>query len=156
VERFGRLLTVVGVAAVMIGLTVTAVVLWRAPGSAGWAIAAPLLLAGLGGGLVIPPNLTMTLRCVPVAMAGSAGGALQTVQRIGAAVGTAALAGLYYAVLSATGGDQPVAVAVALGGAVGAIGIALLIGLVEWRRSRPDRRARPDPEEHPVVPSMDG
>jgi EmrB/QacA subfamily drug resistance transporter len=155
VERFGRLLTVVGLAGVMVGLAVTALVLWWAPGSAGWGVAAPLLVAGLGGGLVIPSNVTMTLRCVPVHMAGSAGGALQTAQRIGAAVGTAALAGLFYAVLAATGGDQLVAVAVALGGAVAAVGVALVIGVVEWRRGRPERRA-PEPEEHPAVPSMDG
>jgi len=155
VERFGRLLTVVGLAGVMLGLTVTALVLWRAPGAAGWGAAAPLLLAGLGGGLVVAPNITMTLRCVPVNMAGSAGGALQTAQRIGAAVGTAALAGLYYAMLAATGGDQPVAEAVALGGAVAAVGVALVIGLAEWWRGRPDRRA-PQPEEHRAVPSMDG
>jgi EmrB/QacA subfamily drug resistance transporter len=155
VERYGRLLTVLGLSGVVLGLSVTALVLWRAPGSAGWGVAAPLLLAGLGGGLVVAPNITMTLRCVPVAMAGSAGGALQTAQRIGAAVGTAALAGLFYAVLAATGGDQPVAVSVALGGAVAAVGVALVIGIVEWRRGRVDRRA-PEPAEHPAVTSMDG
>ncbi|CAM5734740.1 hypothetical protein SFUMM280S_09315 [Streptomyces fumanus] len=50
-------------------------------------------------GCVISPNLTMTLREVPVRMAGAAGGALQTGQRLGGAVGTAALPGLFYLVL---------------------------------------------------------
>ena len=36
-------------------------------------------------------------------MAGSAGGALQTGQRIGGAIGTAALPGVFYAVLAANG-----------------------------------------------------
>ena len=45
--------------------------------------AAPaLLLAGLGGGAVVAPNLTLTLADVPPRMGGAAGGALQTGQRI--------------------------------------------------------------------------
>jgi hypothetical protein len=48
----------------------------------------PLLLAGLGGGMVTSPNVTLTLEAVPVRIAGAAGGALQTAQRIGAAIGT--------------------------------------------------------------------
>ncbi len=138
VERFGRLLTVTGLSLVVGGLAVTAVVLRLAPagGSTGWAVAAPLLLAGIGGGWVISPNTTMTLRCVPVSMAGSAGGALQTGQRIGSAVGTAALAGIFYAVLAATGTDYPLAVSIAIGGAALAVSVALAIGVAEWRQGR--------------------
>lgn len=137
VERSGRLLTVVGLTGVTAGLGVTAVVLLLVPPpAAGLAIALPMLIAGLGGGLVIAPNITLTLRCVPVRMAGSAGGALQTGQRIGAAIGTAGLAGLFHAVLVATGGDQRVAVAVALGGAVAAMLVSLALAVREWRRGR--------------------
>lgn len=137
VERFGRLLTVTGLSMVVVGLAATAVVLLSAPaGSAGWAVAAPLLVAGVGGGWVISPNTTMTLRCVPVTMAGSAGGALQTGQRVGSAIGTALLAGVFYAVLAATGTDYAVAVAVAVGGAALAVTVALGIGVGEWRRGR--------------------
>ncbi len=49
----------------------------------------PLLLAGLGGGGVVSPNFTLTLADVPPRMGGAAGGALQTGQRIGSALGTA-------------------------------------------------------------------
>ena len=42
-----------------------------------WTIG-PLLLAGLGSGLVISPNQTITLAQVPVEQAGAAGGVLQT------------------------------------------------------------------------------
>ncbi|WP_308259203.1 MFS transporter [Pseudonocardia sp. H11422] len=137
VERLGRLLTVVGLIGVTVGLAATALVLRVAePSVAGVSIIAPLLVAGVGGGLVISPNITMTLRCVPVRMAGSAGGALQTGQRIGSAVGTAALAGMFYAVLSGSGGDHRSAVAAALGGAVVVVMIALVIGIVEWRAGR--------------------
>ncbi len=85
---------------------------------------------------MISPNTTMTLRRVPVSMAGSAGGALQTGQRIGSAVGTAALAGAFYAVLAASGAGYRLAVSVAVGGAAVAVTVALGIGVVEWRKGR--------------------
>ena len=85
----------------------------------------------MGGGLVISPNVTMTLHDVPVRMAGSAGGALQTGQRFGAAIGTATLPALFYLVLSSTGNDFRAAVAAALAAAV--VGVA---------RGAGDRRGR--------------
>ncbi len=149
VERFGRLLTVTGLGLVVAGLAVTAVVLRFAPaGSAGWAVAVPLLVAGVGGGWVISPNTTITLRCVPVSMAGSAGGALQTGQRIGAAIGSAALAGIFYAVLGGSGTNYPLAVSIAIGGAALAVVVALAIGVAEWRAGR----IRPAPAPEPVAP----
>ncbi|MHC8506615.1 MFS transporter [Pseudonocardia bannensis] len=149
VERFGRLLTVIGLTAVAVGLGTTALVLATVdPSIAGGAIIAPMLLAGVGGGLVISPNVTMTLRCVPVRMAGSAGGALQTGQRIGAAIGSAALAGIFYAVLTSSGGRYPLAVGIALGSAVVMVLVALLIGVLEWRagRARAGGAGAPDVE----------
>lgn len=137
VARCGRLVTVVGLSLVVLGLGATAVVLLRVPpAAAGWAVAVPLLLAGVGGGWVVAPNTTMTLRCVPVRMAGSAGGALQTGQRIGAALGTAALAGLFYAVLAGTDANQQAAVAAALAAAAGFVAVALIVAVGEWRRDR--------------------
>lgn len=135
IERFGRRLTVAGLTAVVVGLVATAVVLWLVPGPvAGFAAALPLLLGGIGGGLVVTPNVTLTLRAVPVRMAGSAGGALQT--------------GLFYGVLGSTGRDFPVAVGVALGGAAAWIALALVIAVVELRRDR-RRDAAPAPDERP-------
>jgi EmrB/QacA subfamily drug resistance transporter len=104
VSRVGRWLTVSGLTAVAVGLALTAAVLRHHGGDAtAWLAAGPLLLAGLGGGLVTSPNITLTLQYVPVWMAGAAGGALQTAQRIGAAIGTAALATIFYRALAATG-----------------------------------------------------
>ena len=51
----------------------------------------PLLLAGLGGGSVITPNQALSLAEVDVRGGSTAGGMLQTAQRIGSAVGTAVL-----------------------------------------------------------------
>jgi EmrB/QacA subfamily drug resistance transporter len=149
VERLGRRLTVIGLSMVVVGLAATAVVLLLVPASAaGWAIAAPMLIGGLGGGCVIAPNTTMTLRCVPVRMAGSAGGALQTGQRIGSAIGTAALTGVFYAVLAGSGKDYPLAAAVAIGGAALTICVALGIGVLELRRDLRPAAAVPDGDEH--------
>lgn len=145
VERFGRRLTVVGLTCVVLGLAAAAIVLL------------PLLLAGIGGGATISPNITLTLECVPVRMAGAAGGALQTGQRIGAAVGTAVLATVFYAIVS--GGRYPDAVAAALLAAAGFSCIALGAALLELRarrhrqriRDRERRDAEPDPAEHAPV-----
>ncbi|PWW23963.1 MFS transporter [Geodermatophilus normandii] len=137
VERYGRRLTVLGLAGVVVGLAAAAVVLLLVPPSAaGWAIAPALLVGGIGGGFVISPNITMTLRDVPVSMAGSAGGGLQTAQRFGAAIGTAALPGLFYLVLSATGEDYPAAAATGLAVSVLGAVAALVLGVVDLRRNR--------------------
>jgi MFS family permease len=134
VEKWGRKLTVTGLGMVVVGLAVTALVLLVVPPHvAGWAVAPALLLAGVGGGWVISPNTTLTLRYVPVSMAGAAGGALQTGQRIGSAIGTAALTGVFYTVLAASEQNFPVAVAVAVGGATVAVATALVVAVVELR-----------------------
>jgi EmrB/QacA subfamily drug resistance transporter len=147
VGRLGRVLTVWGLVGVMAGLGGTALVLWLAPAHRAAWIAAPLLLAGgLGSGCVISPNVTMTLRDVPVRMAGAAGGALQTGQRLGGAVGTAALPGLFYLVLNATHDDYHSAVAVSVGTGVAAMLCALLVAVLDWRRDRSDGSRRCPPE----------
>ncbi|MFD7863133.1 MFS transporter [Streptomyces sp. NPDC059783] len=98
VGRYGRPLVVVGLAAVAVGLAATALAVHLDTGrGVGWAMAAPLLFAGLGSGLVIAPNQTLTLSQVPVAGAGSAGGTLQTGQRVGSAIGIAAVGSVFFA-----------------------------------------------------------
>jgi EmrB/QacA subfamily drug resistance transporter len=97
VARFGRPLVAVGLTVVALGLGGTAFAVHLVPGrGAGWAMALPLLIAGLGSGLVIAPNQTLTLAEVPVASAGSAGGSLQTGQRVGAAIGIAAVGSVFF------------------------------------------------------------
>ena len=64
------------------------------------ALAVPLLVAGLGSGAVVSPNITLSLAEVPTRMGGAAGGALQTGQRIGAAVGAALIMTAYQVALS--------------------------------------------------------
>jgi EmrB/QacA subfamily drug resistance transporter len=146
IERFGRRLTVIGLTGVLLGMGAAALLLRSVPTPwVAWTVAPALLLGGLGGGLVISPNITMTLREVPVETAGSAGGALQTGQRFGAAIGTATLPGLFYLVLSSTNNDFRVAVAAALAAAVVGVAAALVIAVVEWRREVHASDSEPEP-----------
>jgi EmrB/QacA subfamily drug resistance transporter len=137
VAAHGRVLTVVGLSLVIGGLGVVAVVLGvLAPAHPGLAIIAPMVVAGIGGGMVISPNTTLTLRCVPNSMAGAAGGALQTGQRIGTAIGTVVLSVLFHAVLTGTGSQQT-AVGWAIGCAAALVVVALGLGIKELRVQRP-------------------
>jgi MFS family permease len=138
IPRWGRKLTVAGLCLVALGLLVVAFLAGRVPAdSVGLVIAAPLLVAGIGGGMVISPNTTLTLECVPTSMAGVAGGALQTGQRIGTAIGTAVLASVFHAVVSASGGRYPFALSISMLCSVGLTLIALALALAElWGRRK--------------------
>lgn len=154
VDRFGRLLTVCGLSGVILGLGGTAVLLRLAPlDTAPWIAAPVLFVGGLGSGCVVSPNITMTLRDVPVRMAGAAGGALQTGQRLGAAVGTAALPGLFYVVLG-RGHDYRGALVTALSAALVGMAASLALATHDWlhdRRARSSRGACPDEVAHSPV-----
>jgi EmrB/QacA subfamily drug resistance transporter len=150
VTRYGRWLTVGGLGCVAAGLAATAVVLDVTPAAwAGRAAALPLLIAGIGGGAVISPNVTLTLECVSPRMGGVAAGALQTGQRIGSAIGTAVLAAVFYGVVAHSGHYRN-AIAAALLTATGFVCLALLIAVWELRVRR--RRALPSgPDAASVV-----
>ncbi|MFJ1763866.1 MFS transporter [Amycolatopsis sp. NPDC088138] len=144
VPRFGRRLTVTGLSLVAVGLLAVALLAQLVPASAaGWAFVVPLVVAGIGGGMVISPNTTLTLECVPVRMAGVAGGALQTGQRIGTAIGTAVLASVFGTVLVSSR-DQQLALTVALCCAAFLTCGALALAVAELRA----RRHRAQLSEH--------
>ena len=148
VDRFGRLLTVCGLSAVILGMGGAALLLWLVTDDvAPWVAAPALFVAGIGGGFVVSPNITMTLRDVPVRMAGAAGGALQTGQRLGAAVGTAALPGIYYLVLGGTD-HYRTALVTALGVALVGMAASLALATADWLRDRGgDASGRRCPDE---------
>ncbi|MEV7673992.1 MFS transporter [Streptomyces sp. NPDC088752] len=146
VDRFGRPLVVAGLAMVAIGLAGTAFAVHQVPGrGAGWAMLAPLLLAGLGSGLVIAPNQTLTLSEVPVRRAGSAGGTLQTGQRVGSAVGIAAVGSVFFGQVAqdgwATAYDHGLLVSIAFVVASLAVAVA---DVVAGRRAAARQRNAPD------------
>ena len=134
VDRWGRRVTIAGLATVALGLAATAVVaLVVDTGHVLPAMLLPLLVAGVGGGAVISPNTTITLSCVPTDMSGVASGVLQTGQRMGSAVGTAMLAAMFYATVGGADGRYPAGLAVALFGAVALVLVALVLAVAENR-----------------------
>ena len=142
VDRFGRSLVAGGLLVTGLGLLATDVVLGtvggeRGSATTGLAIALPLLVAGVGSGLVISPNLTLSLSQVPVRRAGSAGAVLQTGQRIGAATGIAAVGSLFFARLASGGGDWDGAVTDALRLCTVIVALALAVALLDlWTNRR--------------------
>jgi MFS family permease len=104
VTRHGRTVIIAGLVTVITGTALAALAVHLVPGqNAGYATAAPLLLAGTGSGLVIAPNQSLALARVPVARAGTAGGVLQTAQRLGTALGVACVGAVFFAHLSGGG-----------------------------------------------------
>ncbi len=143
VSRVGRPLTVGALAVMMSGVVALGVL---APPSQGgrwmWLVlAVPLLVAGLGGGATVSPNFTLSLADVPTRMGGAAGGALQTGQRIGAAIGAAVLMTAYQVTVSRTG-DPGTALRGALGISLVLLCAALAAAIWSWR-SEPDARLAP-------------
>ncbi|MFI0368641.1 DHA2 family efflux MFS transporter permease subunit [Actinomadura sp. 1N219] len=106
VARYGRPLVAAGLGVVLVGLGAAWVAVEVHPGSGvAWWTAAPLLIAGLGSGLVIAPNQTITLSEVHYTEGGSAAGVLQTGQRVGTATGIAAVGSVFFATVAGAGGD---------------------------------------------------
>ncbi|GAA1956028.1 MFS transporter [Kitasatospora viridis] len=136
VSRHGRLVIIVGLVTVIIGTAFAAFAVHLVPGhGAALATAAPLLVAGIGSGLVIAPNQSLALACVPVARAGTAGGILQTAQRLGTATGVACVGAVFFAHLAAHGswaGAFQLGVLVALGFELA----ALVCALADFRSRR--------------------
>jgi EmrB/QacA subfamily drug resistance transporter len=151
VNRYGRPLVVLGLVLVAAGLAGTALALSLVPGSGGgWAAAIPLLVAGLGSGLVISPNQTLTLAEVPVERAGSAGAVLQTGQRIGTAVGIALVGAVFFNRLAASGNDWSAALHMALLVTIGLVVVALAAGVADVIADRRASQHSPDRESAPV------
>ncbi len=128
VSTVGRRLTVWALLVMMAG---TLLLLLLAPGrDPFWPWSVPtLLLAGLGGGAVISPNITLTLSEVPPRMGGAAGGALQTGQRIGSSIGAALLVTAYGLRSSPESGLQ-----LALGTALVLLSLALAMAVRSLRQ----------------------
>ncbi|MEU9150610.1 MFS transporter [Streptomyces sp. NPDC048417] len=137
VVRHGRKLVVIGLSGVALGLLGIAAVVWLVPlESLGWAAAVPMIIGGIGSGLAVSPNTTLTLTRVPVKRAGAAGGVLQTGQRVGSAAGIAVVGSVYFAHL-ANGGPATEALQLGLLTSVGLILVALCLAVADMReRSR--------------------
>ncbi|MGN6606311.1 MAG: MFS transporter [Jatrophihabitans sp.] len=155
VHRFGRSLIAAGLLLVAGGFALTLLAVHLAPThNTGWATLAPLLLAGIGSGIVIAPNQALTLSEVPVRRAGTAGGLLQTGQRIGAAVGIAAVGSAFFSALASSRGDFADAyqrgILIALIFVVAAL-VAAALDVVVDRRTHHDEAEHPAAERQPAA-----
>jgi hypothetical protein len=94
-----------------------------------------------GGGLVIAPNHALTLAEVPVHQAGTASGLLQTGQRVGAAIGIAAVGSAFFAAVASSHGNFARGFERGITVAVCFVAAALLTAIVDitiGRRKRSD------------------
>ena len=132
----GRRITVLALLVMIAATLATALAVPGRGDTALWWVLVPLLLvAGLGGGAVIPPNFTLTLAEVPPAMGGAAAGVVQTAQRIGSSLGSALLMTAY-----GLGGPDPgqaLRVALLVAVAVLLLALALAVGAARAGRRTP-------------------
>jgi MFS family permease len=103
--RLGQRVLVGGLAFFGVGVAATALVVFRTsgevpPAAVGLLIAGPLLVAGLGGGSVVTPNQALSLAEVDVRGGSTAGGTLQTAQRIGNTLGAAVISAVFFATIA--------------------------------------------------------
>jgi EmrB/QacA subfamily drug resistance transporter len=132
VHRFGRQLIVIGTILVLIGLgAVVWVVANHFESDLGWWLVLPLLVAGIGSGLTISPNQTLTLSEVPVEQGGSAGGLIQVGARVGSAIGIAAVGSVFYSTLASSRGDYAQGLPLGLAVSLGFVAVALVAGIVD-------------------------
>ncbi len=105
-------------------------------------LAPPLFLMGLSAGSIVTPNQTLTLHEVDPVMGSTAGGGLQTAQRIGLALGQAFVGAVFFA--SLLGADTLARYTHGLGAAMATVAgfasVALVVGLYDLMSSR--RRTR--------------
>ena len=113
----GLVLFTVGVAAAGLTGALAAGRVW--PAGVALLLAGPLLVAGLGGGSVITPNQALSLADVDPEGGSTAGGTLQTAQRIGNAIGAAVISAVFYAASRAPGADREAGFGHAYGLALG-------------------------------------
>jgi EmrB/QacA subfamily drug resistance transporter len=114
--RFGRTVLIAGLGMVAVGVTAVWLLLALTPsaGYSGWQLVAPLLIAGVGSGLFIAPNVDLIVATVDPGDAGAASGVIGTAQRVGSAIGIAIIGTVLFGTLHvSSAGPNAVALAFA-------------------------------------------
>jgi len=102
-RQLGRTVLAIGTGLVALGLAVVWFIIYRTPGLnlTHWMLAIPLLIAGTGSGLFIPPNQQFIISTVDPLEAGAASGVLGTCQRVGTAIGIAVIGSVLFSYVHA-------------------------------------------------------
>lgn len=141
VMSIGRKMIVFGTGSALFGLlaTVAVVELESRAGLNIWWMMLALSFIGVAQGFIISPNQTLTLMEVPVENSGSAGGLMQTSQRIGTAVGIAVITAIFYGVNHLSGWTNAMSlsfVAIAV-----LVLITMCVAIADLRRGHRDQIA---------------
>jgi len=140
VIRVGRAMVLGGMVLGMAGL-LGSIGIMHMHARAGWSpwwLTLTLLVLGVGQGLVVSPNQTLSLADVPLEYAGAAGGILQTGERIGASIGIAVITGLTFQVSHSSGWE--VAAQAGLLAVVATIAVAAGVAVIDLLLARRRRR----------------
>ena len=140
VIRVGRAMVLGGMVLGMAGL-LGSIGIMHMHARAGWSpwwLTLTLLVLGVGQGLVVSPNQTLSLADVPLEYAGAAGGILQTGERIGASIGIAVITGLTFRVSHSSGWE--VAAQAGLLAVVATIAVAAGVAVIDLLLARRRRR----------------
>ena len=138
--RVGRVMVLGGMVLGMAGL-LGSIGIMHMHARAGWSpwwLTLTLLVLGVGQGLVVSPNQTLSLADVPLEYAGAAGGILQTGERIGASIGIAVITGLTFRVSHSSGWE--VAAQAGLLAVVATIAVSAGVAVIDLRLARRRRR----------------
>jgi EmrB/QacA subfamily drug resistance transporter len=113
--RIGRTVLVLGAGLVALGLIGVWLVLLLVPATdlTSWDLLGPLLVAGVGSGFFIAPNVQFIVATVDPSEAGAASGVISTMQRIGSAIGIAVIGSVFFGNLSFPAGRRPTSTDVA-------------------------------------------
>jgi EmrB/QacA subfamily drug resistance transporter len=138
VTRIGRPLVVGGAVTFGVGAVALAILAPHvSPDHAARGLALPLFVMGCGQGALITPNQTLALMDVDPLMGSTAGGVLQTGQRIGLAVGQAAIGAVFFNSLTGPGhASYARALQHAVIAAICFITLAVAIGVQDLARAR--------------------
>ena len=139
VSRIGRPLVVAGATTFGLGAVLLALLADHAVhGHAALVLAPALFVMGVGSGAVITPNQALTLMEVDPVTGSTAGGVLQTAQRIGLAIGQAVIGAVFFAGVHVSG-STPDRYTHALRSAVVAalcfIVVAVVVGVIDLARN---------------------
>lgn len=135
VTEYGRRIVIAGTVVALGGLCASIGVIWAhaAAGTSLWWLLPTLSLMGVAQGAIISPNQTLTMLDVPVGQSGSAGGLVQTSQRIGTAIGIAMITAIFFATQQRASWDAAMTVALT---AIAVVVIATLAVAVADQRRR--------------------